>query len=89
MEDKFSLINAIALVIGGCSSNLFAGAICDANEKDFFFKAKVCIIMSILCIPLSCVTFLVTTNFYVSMTFLFLEYLLAEGYGSPAISMYQ
>jgi hypothetical protein len=40
-------------------------------------------------IPTTMGCFLITSNFYASMTFLFLIYLLSEGWISPAISMIQ
>lgn len=45
--------------------------------------------MSLLAIPTTVLCFAVNNSFPVSMTFLFLEYLLAEGWNSPAISMIQ
>jgi len=40
-------------------------------------------------IPLSALTYMINNSFYASLTFLFLENLIGEGWGSPAISMIQ
>ena len=45
--------------------------------------------MSMLGIVTTCMCFLFTFNFYFSMTFLFLTYLCAEGWMSPAVAMIQ
>jgi dipeptide/tripeptide permease len=69
---------------------MIAGIISDKYEKqNMRIKPQVCCVMSLLAIPTSMTCFLVHDNFTISMTFLFLEYLLAEGWNSPAISMIQ
>lgn len=69
---------------------MVAGIISDKYEKENLkTKPYICVVMSILAIPTSALCFSISNSFPTSMTFLFLEYLLAEGWNSPAISMVQ
>lgn len=46
-------------------------------------------VMSLLGVVTNSICFMFTFNFYFSMTFLFLTYLLAEGWMAPAVAMIQ
>ena len=77
-------------MIGGFSSQIIAAQISDRFESRFSMtKPFVCMGMSILGIFTTSLCFMFTFNFYFSMTFLFLTYLLAEGWMSPAVAMIQ
>lgn len=52
-------------------------------------KSYICTIGSLLSIPTACVAFLITSSFYVSISFLIMMYIVSEGWISPAISMIQ
>lgn len=78
------------MLFGGFTSNMVAGIISDKYEKKYIrTKPYICCLMSFMAIPTTIICFSVNNSFPVSMTFLFLEYLLAEGWNSPAISMIQ
>jgi hypothetical protein len=69
---------------------LGTGFICDKfEEKNFWTKPYVLMAISFNAIPLSALTYMINNSFYASLTFLFLENLIGEGWGSPAISMIQ
>ena len=88
--DQFSILNALALLIGGIIANLATGYISDKyNAKHFMIKTHIQMFSSIMSIPPVLLCFLTTDNFYVSMAGLFLIYLLSEGWISPSIGMIQ
>jgi len=90
MPKMYSLLNALAVLFGGFASNMFAGIVCDKYENvNYRTKAHVAAIMSLLAVPVCALCFLIYSSFYFSMTMLFLEYLLCEGWLSPSISMIQ
>lgn len=82
-------LNAIIVSLMGLCSALGGGHISDKYEKkgNLMTKAYVCIVAGIGGIPTSCVCLLMTNNFWVSITFLGLEYLVAESWFAPAIAM--
>jgi len=89
-QDLYSIMNAVSVLFGGFSSNLIAGYISDKYEPvNYKTKGYVAMVMSILGVPVCAACFLVHNNFWFSMTFLFLEYLLCEGWMSPSVSMIQ
>lgn len=88
--NDFSYLNALALLVGGLISNMLCGFISDKyDEKNYMTKTYVQVIGTFLGIPTSLGVFLVTNNFYLCMSSLFLKYMLSEGWISPAISMIQ
>lgn len=77
-------------MIGGFSSQLIAGQISDRLEGRYpRTKPYVAMIMSLFGVITCSAVFMVTFSFYWSITFLFLEYLLAEGWMSPSVAMIQ
>ena len=77
-------------MFGGFSSQLIAGQISDRCEGKYpRTKPYVCMVMSLLGVVTNSICFMFTFNFYFSMAFLFLSYLLAEGWMAPAIAMIQ
>jgi len=69
---------------------MFAGYVSDKYEKvNYRTKSWVAVIMSIACVPVSLALFLLEGNFYFSITMLFLDYLLCEGWISPIYAMIQ
>ena len=90
MVSEYGVLNGLSVMIGGFSSQLIAGQISDRLEGRIpRIKAYVCMTMSLLGIATTCLCFLVTFNFYFSITCLFLTYFLAEGWMSPAVAMIQ
>ena len=89
-ENDFAIYNALSVLFGGFSSNMIAGIFSDRYEKkNLKTKPYIAAFMSLMAIPTTLVCFLVSNSFPISMFALFLEYLLAEGWNSPAISMIQ
>ena len=90
MNNVYGLLNGLSVMIGGFSSQLIAGMISDKYESQMpTIKPYICMGMSLVGIVTASLCFLFTFNFYFSMTFLFLNYLLAEGWMSPAVAMIQ
>ena len=88
MTSEYGLFNGLSVMIGGFSSQLIAGQISDRFEKTVpSIKPYVCMGMSMAGIVTTCMCFLFTFDFYFSMAFLFLTYLCAEGWMSPAVAM--
>lgn len=86
----YGTINALVILVGGLSSALIAGHICDTYESENLkIKSHVATVMSLLAVPLLAIVFLTHFNFYFAMFVLFLENLLAEGWMAPCIAMIQ
>lgn len=85
----YSILNAAVVSVCGFCSAVGGGLISDRFEKkgNYMSKAWVCIIGTGLGIPTICLCTLVQTNFWVSMFGLALEYLAAECWIGPAITM--
>jgi sugar phosphate permease len=76
--------------VAGCGfiSTILGGLISDRYEKkNRMTKAYVCMIGSVLAIPAIAMCVLNTNNFYLSLFFMAIKYLLAECWMSPAITM--
>ena len=88
-SDYYFALNAIIVSICGLCSALGGGILSDKYEKKgiLMTKAYVCIIAGIGGIPTSCICLLINNNFWISITFLGLEYLVAECWFAPAIAM--
>lgn len=87
-QNLYSTLNAFVISVGGFISSYGGGIICDKyEEKSFMTKAYVSMIGTFLGCPAIAVCTLVQTSFGVSMGFLFIEYLVAESWTSPAITM--
>jgi hypothetical protein len=66
------------------------GIISDKYEKkNRMTKAMICIFASVFSIPAIALCTLITNNFYLSLFFMGVKYLIAECWMSPAITMMQ
>jgi len=84
------VLNSLAVLIGGFTSNVIAGQLSDRLESRYHkIKPWICVIQSLLGVITNCLCYLTTWNFYFSMSMQFLTYLLAEGWMSPAVAMIQ
>lgn len=84
----YGWLNALAVLVGGFTSSILAGIICDKFEPvNYRTKSYVIVTQSLLAVPICAMAFLSTGSFAVSMIFLFLEYLLAEGWMPAVLSM--
>ena len=89
-ENLFGILNSLAVLIGGFSSNFFGARLSDKLEPKYpLIKPWICVIMSILGIITNCLCYLTTFSFYFSITMQFLTYLLAEGWMSQGLAMIQ
>ena len=90
-DDKtlYSTLNSVVVSIFGFLSALAGGVISDKFEKKgiYMTKAYVCMFCGIMGIPTICLCLLIQTSFALSITMLALEYLFAEGWVGPAITM--
>jgi MFS family permease len=88
LKNLYFLLNAFVVSIGGFASAMTGGYVSDKYEKKYpRIKAIVCIIGSGLGLPTIAMATLIQNNFALSMVGLFLEYLVAECWSSPAITM--
>ena len=86
----FGTINAIAVLVGGFTSNIVGGYISDKYDNvNYRTKSYVGMWMSLLGAPVSAVCFLTSFSFWFSMTMLFLVYIVCEGWMAPNMSMIQ
>jgi len=84
----FSLLNAAAVLFGGAISSIGSGIICDKYEPvNYKTKAYVTTFQSLIAVPLLAVAYLCHKSFALSMTFVFLEYMLAEGWVPSTVAM--
>jgi predicted MFS family arabinose efflux permease len=90
MPVQYGLWNAFSVSVGGFSSSMIAGIISDKFEKrNYMTKAYVAVVMSVNSVFTSMVLFLFTRSFAFSMTFVFLNSLLCEGWAPPVMTMIQ
>lgn len=87
----YNILNAVVVSLGGFISSLTGAIISDKGENggNNMTKAYVCMIGTFLGIPTLAGCLLLQNSFALSMAFLFLEYLTAECWTAPAISMLQ
>jgi hypothetical protein len=90
-EDKvlYGTLNAVVVSLMGFTSSITGGLVCDYFEKKgiYMTKAYVCIFAGSAGIPMIIGCTLLQNNFWISIMFLGLEYLVAECWVSPAITM--
>jgi len=87
-EDTFSMASSVSGLIGAFICTMATGLICDRYDNyNYMTKAYICIFCTTVSIPCCMMIYLCTTNFWVSMTGLFIEYLLSTGWGQPAIGI--
>jgi len=87
-SELYGLLNAGVILCGGLTSSLMAGYISDRFEdSNYRIKSNICTGLSLLGVPIFALIFLIHSNFYFSMTMLFLENLLCEGWMAPSIAM--
>jgi len=90
MNTLYGTLNGLAVLIGGFSSQLIAGQLSDRLEARYpTIKPMICVIMSLNGVLFCSLLFLFTFSFYFSIACLFLQYLLSEGWMSPAVAMIQ
>lgn len=86
----FSILNAASVLVGGVFSNVLAGYLADKYEPvNLRTKSYISCVSSFLSVPCLLGAFLVNNSFSTSMFALFMQFALAEGWSSPAISMMQ
>ena len=90
MNSEYGLFNGLSVMIGGFTSQIVAGQLSDRYEKDYpRIKPFICMIMSFIGVFTNAFCYMFHFSFYFSMSFLFLTYLLSEGWMSPAVAMIQ
>jgi nitrate/nitrite transporter NarK len=88
MKTEFASANALALSALGFISSIMGGIISDRySGKNPMALAWVCIIGNLLSIPFCLGMFLLTNNFWLSIGCLSMNYLLANAWLAPAITM--
>lgn len=89
-ENTFAILNAVCIMFGGCTSCLLSGKIADSfDQVTFRAKSYVSAAMCLVAVPLCLAIFLMHSNLYLSVAFLFLYDLLCLGYYAPVMSMIQ
>lgn len=88
-QTEYAALNSIVVSAFGFCSALLGGMVSDHYYKKgvYMSKAYVCIFCGIMGIPTIAVCLLVQSSFALSITMLALEYLFAEGWVGPAITM--
>ena len=88
-KDQYSIGNAFVVSICGFISALTGGVVSDKleNNKNYMGKAYVCMFAGIMGLPTIAGCTLIQGNFWVSLSSLGLEYLFAECWVGPAITM--
>ena len=86
--DLFAFAHFIIIIVTSIASNILSGIICDHLERSYYFAKPLMCILKALSGALCCmIIFSVQNNFWVSMTGLFLDYLLSKGWQAIAISL--
>ena len=87
-ENDYDFWSTIAGLIGTFICTLGTAMISDYYDNiNYMTKAYLCIATTAVSIPCCCMIYLCTDNFWISMTGLFIEYLLSTGWGQPAIGI--
>lgn len=87
-EYEFSMLSTVSGLIGTFICTLGTAVISDTYDNiNYMTKAYICIVTTLISIPCCCMIYLVQSNFWISMTGLFIEYLLSTGWGQPAIGI--
>lgn len=87
-ENLYATMAAVSVLVGGFSSNMIAGFISDKYDNRWYkTKPTIAVVMSLIAVPIFMLCYLFTFNFYFSMCWYFLEFLLCEGWMSPNIAM--
>ena len=87
-DKSVATFRTVAGLIGSFVCTMTTGMICDKYERyNYMTKSYICMTTAIVSIPCSCMIYLCTTNFWVSIFGLFTEYLLSTGWRQPAIAM--
>ena len=87
-DKQFSVLNAVMASILAFLSALAGGILSDMyHSKTYMAKSYICILSSVLALPPMVLCCIINDQFYVSVIMLGLNYLFAEAWGSPAITM--
>lgn len=88
-KDTYGIANAFVVSMCGLVSSLTGGKLSDVYEQKGFLmtKAYICVFSALLGIPTICMCCLFQNSFWFSMVSLGLEYLFAESWLSPCITM--
>jgi MFS family permease len=86
---EYSIGNAVIVSACGFSSSIIGGYVSDKYEQKgiYMIKAYVCIFSGIFGIPTIMGCTLIRSNFWISISSLALEYLVAECWGAPNVTM--
>lgn len=89
-DKQFSVLNAVMASILAFLSALSGGILSDMyHSKTFMAKSYICILSSVLAAPPMFLCCIINEKFYISVIMLGLNYLFAESWCSPAITMLQ
>lgn len=87
-EKEFSFWSTVGGLAGSFICTLGTAIISDRYDNiNYMTKAYICIVTTMISIPCCLMIYLCNNNFWVSMTGLFIEYLLSTGWGQPAIGI--
>lgn len=88
-KNQYSIANAFVVSMCGLVSSLTGGILSDKLEQKGYLmsKAYICVVSAVLGIPTIMMCCLLQNNFWLSMAGLGLEYLVAECWLSPCITM--
>lgn len=87
-ESQYNFLSQLAGIIGTFICTLGTAIISDRYDNiNYMTKAYICIVTTMISIPCCCMIYLCNSNFWVSMTGIFIEYLLSTGWGQPAIGI--
>jgi hypothetical protein len=87
-EREFQNYSMLAQLLGAFICTIFTAWICDRYDYEVYMtKAWICIGTTLISIPCCLLIYLVQSNFYVSMSGVFIEYLLSTCWGQPAIGI--
>ena len=84
----FGLIDAILASVLGFISTLAGGLLSDRyHKKSYWTKAIICILSGALAVPAMVLCTLYQSSFAFSISMLGINYIFAEAWGSPTITM--
>jgi nitrate/nitrite transporter NarK len=86
-DSDVSVINAVMASVLCFISALAGGILSDKYHENKMTKAYICILSSLISAPALAICFYKQDNFTLSVSMLGINYLFAEAWGSPAITM--
>lgn len=87
--ETYTTIDSMSVFIAGITANVISAAIMEKWQNNPMTKAYLCMFKAFVELPCVAMIYLQQGNFGLTLTAMFIEYLLGKGWNAPCISMIQ